>query len=225
MKPLGSGTGHGFVEGVDTPAAKPSSAPKVEKGADPAPDTPARTQTSACVIPGVELTVRSPVDGENGCGFSDAVEVTAVEDGDARIAFSGPVTITCEFAKVFAEWLRDGVMPASEKHLNSESLLVMTGPGYQCRRRNNLPDGKLSEHALGKAVDISGFVVPEGQAVSVEKDWNAKTEKGRFLTDIHASACTHFTTVLGPDADPHHVSHIHLDTGCHGKACDYLICQ
>ncbi len=134
--------------------------------------------------------------------------------------------ITCEFARVVADWIRQDVLPAARNELGMDVTGLLTGPGYQCRRRNNLPDGKLSEHALGKAVDVSGFRLANGDVISVMKDWpEPETAPGKFLRAVHAAACKRFTTVLGPDADPNHEAHFHLDTGCHGKDCTYLICQ
>ncbi len=38
-----------------------------------------------------------------------------------------------------------------------------------------------------------------------------------FLHEIHAGACQHFTTVLGPGADMFHYNHFHLDLAMHGS--------
>ncbi|WP_428523918.1 extensin family protein [Roseibium sp.] len=221
-KPLTPGTQDRFVEGVDLPRKKPDA----ELGKPVAPSVRKVTE-QLCELPRVTFVQRPAIETDNGCGFENVVAVTKVglKSGD-EISFPGPVMITCEFAQVVADWIRQDVLPAARNELGMDVTGLLTGPGYQCRRRNNLPDGKLSEHALGKAVDVSGFRLANGEIISVMKDWpKPETAPGKFLRAIHAAACKRFTTVLGPDADPNHEAHFHLDTGCHGKDCTYLICQ
>lgn len=169
-----------------------------------------------------------PVLGENGCGFQAAVRLK-VAGADPGVGLSPAPVLNCGFADAVAEWIASDATAAARQVLGEELAAVHSGPGYQCRRRNNLPDGKLSEHALGNAIDITAFELASGTRVSVESDWPAPdtetTSAGRFLKAVHAAACARFTTVLGPEADEHHKSHFHLDNGCHGKDCTYLICQ
>ena len=212
-----------FIEGVDVPRGKALViAPKKSR------DDRAVNGVSVCNVPGLLSNPNgvSSVLGENGCGFEDAVEMTGVKVGGGKsVRFPGPVTVTCEFASKFAVWLSADVATAATTHFGSELTRIVTGPGYQCRRRNNKPDGKLSEHALGNAIDISAFEIGPDIRIRIGENWSDDTRKGRFLKDIHTAACKRFTTVLGPDADPDHKSHFHLDIGCHGKNCTYLICQ
>lgn len=208
---------------VSTPLPKPKQA-QVPEDADPK-----SKEIASCDLSGVDFEqippVRGEFSGDAGCGIETPVRITGIERESAPVALKGSVTVSCEFAKTFSEWLQSDVLPAAEKHFDGGIKSIATGPGYQCRRRNNQPDGKLSEHALGKAVDISGFSMKEGASVSVETDWGKNTPQGRFLEDIHKSACARFTTVLSPEGDEFHKSHLHVDIGCHGKTCTYLICQ
>ncbi len=221
-KPLATAQQEPFLEGIDTPPAKPK-----------VPDNPGNTPgvvpepLAACVIPGALLLVAEPLRGGEyqDCGITDPVRLAGVVRGANVTKFPAPVTISCDFARVLTGWLRQDVLPAVEHEFESAVAIVASGPGYQCRRRNNQPDGKLSEHALGMAIDITQFQLVDGSDISVEKDWGVETEKGKLLQAIHAKACKRFTTVLGPDADPNHRSHFHLDTGCHGQDCTYIICQ
>ena len=106
--------------------------------------------------------------------------------------------------------------------------------------RNRARSGKLSQHAFANAFDIAVFTLADGRSVSVAGDWpqpvnagkdgapvaqRASTPQARFLASAHGAACPLFTTVLGPDADADHRDHIHLDLGCHGRDCRYMICQ
>nr|WP_319383167.1 extensin family protein [uncultured Roseibium sp.] len=212
-------SGNAIASPVPTP--KPGQTPE-------AVSSPSK-EAAACDLPGMESESLPPVRGEfsgdAGCGIESPVRLTSIQQEGAQVPLKGAVTVSCAFAKTFSEWLQSDVLPAAEQHFAGGIRSIATGPGYQCRRRNNQPDGKLSEHALGKAVDISGFVMKEGASVSVETDWGKDTPEGRFLTDIHKSACARFTTVLSPEGDEFHKSHLHVDIGCHGKTCTYLICQ
>lgn len=208
---------------VSAPAPKPKRG-RIEEEAGSKPK-----EAASCDLAGVDFEsippVRGEFSGDAGCGIETPVRITGIERESAPVALRGSVTLSCEFAKTFTQWLQNDVLPAAEKHFDGGIKSIATGPGYQCRRRNNQPDGKLSEHALGKAVDISGFAMHEGASVSVETDWGKDTPQGRFLKDIHKSACARFTTVLSPEGDAFHKSHLHVDIGCHGKTCTYLICQ
>jgi hypothetical protein len=239
---FGFGTG-GAVCGPAVPIPKPQSAevtvappPKpaaqVSRSspgtkADAPPEKPA-PETMSCPDLRAGFEAAPPVAGNNGCGFQAAVRLKVI-GGDRQIAFAQEPVLNCGFADAVADWIAIDVNAAATKVLGEELVAVHSGPGYQCRRRNNKPDGKLSEHALGNAIDVTAFEMSSGTLVSVEIDWQAPDEEtapaGRFLRAVHAAACARFTTVLGPEADEHHISHFHLDNGCHGKDCTYLICQ
>lgn len=166
--------------------------------------------------------------GENGCGFSSAVRLAGV-NGTANVKFFPEPTVNCRFAGALSKWIEEDLAPIAMETKGEQLKAVHAGPGYQCRRRNNLEDGKLSEHAVGNALDILGFEFVSGDIVTVVDDWSGEdpdTEPGRkFLHAVHDAACKRFTTVLGPGADDYHESHIHVDIGCHGKTCTYRICQ
>ena len=50
------------------------------------------------------------------------------------------------------------------------------------------------------------------------RDWKKTgTQEAAFLREVHAGACQHFTTVLGPGADVFHYNHFHLDLAMHGS--------
>ncbi|MET1411628.1 extensin family protein [Roseibium sp. HPY-6] len=204
-------------------------APKPEKAKKPKSDALVTAHPDSCVLGETEFTtipaIRGEHSGDAGCGIEAPVKLTGVAWNEKSVQFKNAVTVSCEFAQVYTAWLRQDVMPLAEKHFDGGLETVRSGPGYQCRRRNNQPGGKLSEHALGKAVDISHFHMQDGTSVSIEKDWGQKTKPGRFLKALHKSACKRFTTVLSPEGDEFHKSHLHLDIGCHGKTCTYLICQ
>lgn len=71
-----------------------------------------------------------------------------------------------------------------------------------------------------------GFELGDGRTIRIAPGWNGTTEEGRdILHFARDTACGHFTTVLGPDADAFHQDNLHLDLACHGKACSVRLCQ
>lgn len=227
-KPLQSPSTAGFLEGVDVPPAKPP--PKSSRDLPGGAAAMTRT-TEMCHIEGVLFEPTEPEKGDGepeigtGCGIENPIRLTGLQHGNSTVSFAASVTVSCDFARTLTVWLQRDVQREARARFGKSVASITTGPGYQCRRRNNLSDEKLSEHALGKAIDLSFLQLSDGLRISVEKDWGKETKNGQFLTAIHASACERFMTVLGPGADPNHKSHIHLDVGCHGKDCTYIICQ
>ena len=78
---------------------------------------------------------------------------------------------------------------------------------YVCRSRNG--NAKLSEHALGNAIDIASFVLGDGRQVDVKA--GAEQKEQEFLDGLRKAACGPFKTVLGPGSDADHALHFHFD--------------
>jgi hypothetical protein len=114
--------------------------------------------------------------------------------------------VRCEFAESVAAWLRDEAAPRANK-LGAALRTVETYDDFECRGRNRVNGGKLSEHGKGNAVDLRAFILADGRSLGLTDVSVAK----EFRDEIRESACHRFTTVLGPGADSHHESHIHLD--------------
>ncbi len=129
--------------------------------------------------------------------------------------FGTPTTnlgaMTCPLASNFAAWARNAVSPAARQYLGSEVVRIETMGTYSCRNVNGGRSGKLSQHAFGNAVDISGFVLKDGRRVSVLGGWHGSSEEREFLRRLHRSACKRFGTVLGPDYNSAHANHFHFD--------------
>lgn len=141
-----------------------------------------------------------------GCGLARPVALSVV-DG---VALSRPATLHCDTAKALKRWINRGVRPTMGR-LGGGVVELKVAADYACRTRNNLPNAKLSEHAKGRAIDISAFRLKNGVELTVFEGWTNKTQS-RLLQSIHAEACGPFKTVLGPEADRFHQDHFHLDT-------------
>ncbi len=131
--------------------------------------------------------------------------------------------VSCEFAERLAAWLGHLVAPVIAGRMSADLKAVRTGPGYECRNRNGASTGKLSAHAVGKAIDISAFELSNGKFISIKPDGD---EAMRNVVDsVRTAACGWFTTVLGPGADAAHTDHMHVDIAPHGTSDRYRICQ
>lgn len=151
--------------------------------------------------------------GEHACGILDPVRVTSV----AGARLEPPVLVGCPTARRLADWLDGTVRAEALEQLQARVAVVNTAGSYACRTRNNVAGGRLSEHARGRAVDISGFTLTNGRQITLGRDWG-RTTAGPFLRRVWRRACGPFATVLGPDADRHHKDHFHLDTALRGGA-------
>jgi hypothetical protein len=76
--------------------------------------------------------------------------------------------VSCQFAERLAAWLENLVAPLIAGRMSADLRAVRTGPGYECRNRNGATNGKLSAHAVGKAIDISAFVFLDETQLSLE---------------------------------------------------------
>ncbi|HUF57523.1 MAG TPA: extensin family protein, partial [Thermohalobaculum sp.] len=170
------------------------------------------TKTPVCRDPRIDGTmIPQLVHPSWPCGIAQPVRINAI----AGIRLSTPATLDCNTASRFATWVTGVLAPAARQQLGAgvETLWVMGS--YACRRRNNIPSGKLSEHGRGRAIDIGGFWLDDGRKVTLAGGWG-KGAEGAVLAQARARACGLFHTVLGPGSDRHHDDHLHLDTSPRG---------
>jgi hypothetical protein len=143
--------------------------------------------------------------GPGECGGADMVRLKAVVLRNSKQVTIAPAPeLRCEMAEAIVTWLRDDVVPEFSGPALTE---VVNFDSYECRGRNRVFGGKLSEHGKGNALDVRAFKLADGKIIDP--------------TDVHVShelrdrlrerACVRFSTVLGPGSDGYHESHIHLD--------------
>ena len=213
----------------DKPAEAPAEPTEhVAPDAEPAePAEPPRIYQSACpaVISGqVEATLLPPIaDGQ--CVAQSPLSVTGVMANGRMVPVSGGVTTSCGMASTLPGWVAsiDNYLFAKD---NTRIAEVIVGTSYMCRNVNNAEGGNLSFHAFADAVDVVGFKLDDGRTVTVEGGWSdALSSEGRLLRFAHDSACSMFTTTLGPEANAQHKDHLHLDMGCHGGRCVARLCE
>lgn len=143
------------------------------------------------------------------CGIAAPVEVTGLPGG---VALDPAGQMRCETALALARWSESHVRPAAGQLPERGALAsIDQGSTYICRRRNNRAEGKLSEHAFGNAIDIMAFRFETGEPIPVQPREREGTMAEAFQDAVRATACLHFTTVLGPGSDASHADHLHLD--------------
>ena len=166
----------------------------------------ARLRGQVCGDVGIQGQSLGRVDGAGACGIDQAVRVRAV----AGVTLTPQATMDCRTAAALKRWVEGGAIPAVGGEGGGLSGLRVVSH-YACRNRNNAADGRLSEHAKGRAIDIAGLRLRSGREITVLTDWGSARDGGR-LRQMWRAACGPFGTVLGPEANRFHRDHFHFDT-------------
>ena len=148
----------------------------------------------------------SPIRGERSeCAIADPVRVVRV----GGIKLSRPATMGCPTAIALRFWVETGLKPVLDRFGWTANRLEVSG-GYVCKTINNAVGGDISEHARGRAIDISAIGLTNGHTITISDGWERRIE-GQVLRRLHRAACGPFGTVLGPEADRYHQNHFHFD--------------
>lgn len=154
----------------------------------------------------------------NGCGAVGQVKISAIKLANGKeIPLRPAALVRCEIAEVIADWVREDLMPATAPFGGLARIDVAAS--YHCRPRNNIRDALLSEHGRANAIDIRAIVMNNGQRFGVD----LHETPIKLLSDLRASSCARFTTVLGPGSDGFHEDHFHLDLA--QRRGGYRLCQ
>lgn len=150
------------------------------------------------------------ISGPDGCGVAAPLEISFVEG----VALEPPAVLSCGAARALRAWLASAVKPAVAASGARLATLSIAG-AYVCRGRNGQAGAKLSEHGLGRAIDVAALRFADGSEVEVGSAAPA------LVARIRAAACGPFATVLGPGSDSFHETHLHLDVADrqHGPYC------
>ena len=168
------------------------------------------------VKPSAYIEPRPEIDGPGICGLTHPFRVSALAEG--TVAVDKNVTIGCPLVVALEGWLAEVVQPYAQADFGQNVVELEAFGAYSCRSVDNLAGAQLSEHSFGNAIDVSGFRLADGRESIVVRDWKkTDTQEAAFLREVHAGACQHFTTVLGPGADVFHYNHLHLDLAMHGS--------
>jgi hypothetical protein len=216
----------GIIDPVDSGPAGAEPAEPTEPPVEE-PAAPPRDYQVACpaVLNGEVTASALPPIHEKMCGLQSPLSLEAVVANGRSVPLNAPVTTDCGMATALPGWIGDvdRWLMATEK---TRIETINVGTNYACRNVNNAEGGNLSFHAFGDAMDVVGFTLEDGRTISVDTAWPGTVEQGsRIIRFAHDAACTHFTTVLGPEANALHHDHLHLDLGCHGQRCTARLCE
>ncbi len=185
----------------------------------------------ACLASGVAhrhpfLVPRAALGGPTSgsvCGALSPFEMTAAAQG--RVSLKPAAMLRCPMIPTVDRWVSDVVEPAARRYFHMPIVELKVAASYGCRPMNHQAGAKLSEHGYANALDVSGFILADGRTVTVKGGWSGGDAERQFLREIHAGACQHFSTVLGPLADSFHHDHFHMDLARHGRAGEKTICR
>jgi hypothetical protein len=199
--------------------------PTVEAKADPAPPPADEAALDVCETElktlGAQFERRKPIDGEGLCGLAAPYTVAAIAPG---VRLTPDTEMSCAAALATSKWVTKAVLPAVEALGPDISLTRITHAStYVCRKRNNQSGGRMSEHALGGAIDISRFDFDGRAPLPIVPRAGKGTIEEAFQRAVRAGACLYFTTVLGPGSDGYHDDHLHFDVIRRPRG--YRLCQ
>lgn len=219
------------AQGVDLPEEAPIPEPRRESPAPPSPipvpsarppapasGAPARAGETDGGLPAAERACRArlraldvdyeasdPVD-EKGCTLDHPVSVTSLAED---VALEPAGVLTCETAETAARLVQNVAAPDAKARFGTRLSGVRNASAYVCRSRAG--GGKPSEHASGRALDISAFTLADGRNIAVRKYSRPRRDRAAFLNALRKAACGPFTTVLGPGTNADHADHFHFD--------------
>jgi hypothetical protein len=173
----------------------------------PAPPKAAAQCLSQLAAQGVRFELIAAPVAANGCGIDNAVRVE-----QSAIAWNRSAEMSCALAARLDSFEREAVQPAAQRYFGRPVARLHHFGAYTCRGRND-GNGRLSQHALGNAIDIGSFELGDGTRVTVETDWRGRGPRRDFLHDVAKRACAYFNVVLTPASDALHRNHFHLDVG------------
>lgn len=166
-------------------------------------------------------TVTDAADPE--CGIARPLRVTRILPG---LELQGGAVMRCGTALALGRWARDFLQPASALLPDAARVTALQlGTTYDCRARIGTGEDrpKLSEHALGNAIDIAAFVFDKAPPLSVQPRQDTGDMAEAFQRTVRASGCLFFTTVLGPGSNDAHDDHLHLDLAA--RRGGWRLCQ
>lgn len=134
-----------------------------------------------------------------------------IEQGQARLSSS--FLASCPLAVAYALFEAHDLQPIAQQVFGQPVTQVEHLGSFACRNVYHRKQGRLSQHAMANALDISGFRLQDGQRIVLARDWQAGGQKAQFLREVQRAACESFSTVLGPDYNAAHHDHFHLDMG------------
>jgi hypothetical protein len=147
---------------------------------------------------------------ERGCGIAARTHIVR-----SHYAYSSGFEAPCALVAALY-WYEQRLTVLAREHLGRTITRIEHYGTYACRNIYNRSESRRSAHATARAIDIAGFRLDDGSSVSILRDWDKDTARGRFLTEARDEACRFFGIVLSPDYNEAHANHFHLELGRFG---------
>jgi hypothetical protein len=172
---------------------------------------------SACLVAlsshGAPVSAAEIEPPRSACEIDDPVRASG-----AAIPWNHTTLASCRLVSTMDQFERDVVQKAALRYFREPVVRIDHLGAYSCRREAGWFFPRWSEHAKGKAIDVSGFELADGRRISVASDWSRRGPARDFLLAVAKGACSYFAVVLTPDTNRDHRNHFHLDVGPQ-KAC------
>jgi hypothetical protein len=151
-----------------------------------------------------------PISDKGGCMIAAPVRLDAILLADgAKVLLLPAVVMRASLASAVADWVREDLSAAVAK---GDRLASIEGVGaYECRNRDSVVGAKLSEHALGNALDLHALRTEHGKLFVIAPAKDDTDDVLAFRALMKKTACARFSTVLGPGSDAFHALHLHVD--------------
>ena len=153
---------------------------------------------------------------KGACSVGQPYRLMALGPG-SRTTLVPAATVDYAMVNGLVRW-EAGMQAAAKQYLGENVVAIKVAASYVCRGMNNIRGAKLSEHAKGNAIDISGYITASGKEITVRHDFKGGGAKSAFLKQVHGVTCGVFQVVLGPGSDGYHEDHFHMDLG-RWKSC------
>lgn len=172
-------------------------------------------------------TARYALDGvQRKVAHGRCPQASVREFSGQRLRFLPPARVVGAFRPHLVQF-EDVVYEVALRIYGRAPSAVLVAASYDCRSVRG-QQRRLSEHAFGNAIDITGFRFPpvpgawlqaeqEGFEVRVDQHWHARwgwaeRRHARFLEELTRTLIERdvFRTLLGP-AHPDHKDHFHFD--------------
>ncbi|MTE00462.1 extensin [Paracoccus sp. YIM 132242] len=157
------------------------------------------------------------------CGIARPVRVDRILPD---LVLEGGAVMRCDTARGLGLWARDFLRPAAAMLPGAPRVTgLQLGTTYDCRPRIGTGEArpKLSEHALGNAIDIAAILFDGAEPLAIQPRTDTGDLAEAFQRTIRAAGCLFFTTVLGPGANEAHEDHLHLDIAA--RRGGWRLCQ
>ena len=105
------------------------------------------------------------------CVLPAPVRLKSIGYDSNKVVFEPAVDVNCRMVAALGKWVKTTLQPKARERLKSQVVRIVGASGYSCRNIYNLPNARLSQHALANAIDIGGFALADGRTVRVLKGW------------------------------------------------------